>query len=425
MPGEHKEKGMQKKLLVVPIVLVMVLTAACGASATSQSPSVSSSPAASSQVIAPSATNTTVPVSATQPADTPAAQPTPETTLTVSPQATNTTPGISTDAPTAASAHISLHKIVDGLEPLTYLTVSGIDQRLYVVTKAGRVLVIENGVVRQAPFLDITDRVGSSGTEQGALSMAFSPKYASNHYFYIDYTGQNGNTVISRFTATADLSQADPNSETKILGVDQPYPNHNGGQLQFGPDGMLYIGMGDGGSQGDPQNRAQNTQILLGKLLRIDVSAADKPYQIPADNPHLPGNARPEIWAYGLRNPWRFSFDKQTNDLYIADVGQDKYEEIDFQPAGSSGGQNYGWSFYEGFEPYKGNADSSGFTAPVYAYGHNLGCSITGGYVYRGQQVPALKGYLGIAARCKRQMDQHALAEQQAERKFIWPGCAG
>jgi glucose/arabinose dehydrogenase len=378
---------MQRKIIVVPIVFIMLLTAACGASGASPSSTASSQPTATSLP----ATNTPEPASTT-PAETPTTQPTQETTVTATPEATTATPGGSTETPNAGSAHISLRKVVDGLESLTYLTISGTDERLYVVVKAGRVLVIENGAIREQPFLDITDRVGSSSSEQGLLSIAFSPQYATNRYLYVNYTDKNGDTVVSRFTAAADLSQADPQSESKVLGIDQPYPNHNGGQLQFGPDGMLYIGMGDGGSAGDPQNHAQDTQSLLGKLLRIDVSAADKPYQVPADNPQLSNATPSEVWAYGLRNPWRFSFDKQTNDLYIADVGQNVYEEIDFQPAGSSGGQNYGWNLYEGFEPYKNNADSSGLTAPIFAYSHDLGCSVTGGYVYRGQQVPALNG---------------------------------
>ena len=379
---------MQRKIIVVPIVFVMLFTAACGTSGTSPSSTPSSQTTAPSQVTTFPATNMPVSTGTASPADTATIQLTQTTAAPATPQATLG----STDTPTAGSARISLRKIVDGLEPLTYLAISGTDGRLYVVTKAGRVLVIENGAVRQQPFLDITNRVGSSGSEQGLFSIAFSPQYTTNRYFYVDYTDQNGNTVISRFTTAADLSQADPQSESKVLGIDQPYPNHNGGQLQFGPDGMLYIGMGDGGSQGDPQNHAQNTQSLLGKLLRIDVSAADKPYQVPADNPKLSNAAASEIWANGLRNPWRFSFDRQTKDLYIADVGQNTYEEIDFQPAGSSGGQNYGWNLYEGFEPYKGNADSNGLTMPIFAYSHDLGCSITGGYVYRGQQVPALNG---------------------------------
>lgn len=375
---------MQRKIIVVPIVFVMLLTAACGASGATPSSTAPSQPTTPSQATTLPTTNT--PISThTVAAETPTTQSTQETKVTATPEATIATPG-------AGPAHISLRKVVDGLESLTYVTISGTDERLYVVAKAGRILVIENGAVREQPFLDISDRVGSSGSEQGLLSTAFSPQYATNRYFYVDYTDKNGDTVVSRFTAAADFSQADPQSESKVLGIDQPYPNHNGGQLQFGPDGMLYIGMGDGGSAGDPQNHAQDTQSLLGKLLRIDVSATDKPYQVPADNPKLSNATASEIWAYGLRNPWRFSFDKQTSDLYIADVGQNVYEEIDFQPAGSGGGQNYGWNLYEGFEPYKGNADSSGLVAPIFAYSHDLGCSVTGGYVYRGHQVPALNG---------------------------------
>jgi glucose/arabinose dehydrogenase len=377
---------MHRKIFVIPVVCVLLFTAACATTVpSSPTPPAADSPTAPNQV-----TPTPAPINTELPSATPEAQPAQTTEV---PTATTTTAtSEATDAPEAGTAHISLHKIVDGLEPLTYLAVSGTDDRLYLVSKAGRVLVLENGNVREQPFLDISDRVGSSGSEQGLLSMAFSPQYATNRYFYVDYTDKNGDTVISRFTVAGDWSQADPQSESKLLGIDQPYPNHNGGQLQFGPDGMLYIGMGDGGSQGDPNNNAQNTRSMLGKLLRIDVNVTDKPYQVPADNPQLPDGTRSEVWAYGLRNPWRFSFDRQTNDLYIADVGQNLYEEIDFQPADSGGGQNYGWNFYEGFEPYKGNADSSALTAPIFAYSHTQGCSITGGYVYRGRQVPALDG---------------------------------
>ncbi|MCL5996731.1 MAG: PQQ-dependent sugar dehydrogenase [Chloroflexi bacterium] len=292
------------------------------------------------------------------------------------------------------SQTVTLLKVVDGLEPLTYLTHAGDGTgRLYLVGKQGHVLVLEGGAVRSQPFLDITDRVGSSASEQGLLSIAFSPQYASDNTFFVDYTDKKGDTVISRFTAARDTAIADPNSESIILTIDQPYPNHNGGQLQFGPDGMLYIGTGDGGSGGDPQNNGQNVNSLLGKILRIDVSQAGQPYTVPASNPPLNNSNLREIWAYGLRNPWRFSFDRATGDLYIADVGQNKYEEIDFQPAGSTGGENYGWNLREGFEPYGGNAaDESGLTAPIYQYGRDAGCSVTGGYVYRGKALPSLDG---------------------------------
>jgi glucose/arabinose dehydrogenase len=286
-----------------------------------------------------------------------------------------------------------LQKIIDGLPPLTYLTHAG-DGRLYLVGKRGQVWVIEQGSLRDEPFLDITDRVGSRANEQGLLSIAFSPNYQSDGAVYVNYTDTNGDTVVSRFTATPDQAVADSGSEVVILSIDQPYANHNGGQLQFGPDGMLYIGMGDGGSGGDPHNNGQRVDTLLGKLLRIDVSQPGQdgqPYSIPADNPSLGDNARREIWAYGLRNPWRFSFDRATNDLYIADVGQNQYEEIDRQPAGSKGGENYGWNLFEGFEPYVGN-DNQGLTFPIHQYGRNEGCSVTGGYVYRGKTLPSLEG---------------------------------
>jgi glucose/arabinose dehydrogenase len=320
----------------------------------------------------------------------------PVTNATATPGATAVV-SATTDATTSPKATIALKPLVQGLEQLTYLTYANDGtqagaSRLYLVAKSGRMLVFENGALRAQPFLDITDRVGNNGSERGLLSIAFSPRYATDNSFFVNYTDKNGNTVIARFTAAHDTNTADPASEQKVLSIDQPYPNHNGGQLQFGSDGMLYIGMGDGGSGGDPQNNGQNTQALLGKLLRIDVSQPGQPYTIPRDNPLVGKQGRPEIWAYGLRNPWRFSFDRATNDLYIADVGQNKYEEINFQPAASKGGENYGWNLYEGFEPYQDGASNVGLTMPVYQYAHDLGCSITGGYVYRGAQVTSLVG---------------------------------
>jgi glucose/arabinose dehydrogenase len=263
--------------------------------------------------------------------------------------------------------------------------------RLFVVEKRGRIVALRDGQPAAQPFLDITDRVGSSSNEQGLLSAAFHPQFAQNGRLFVNYTDRNGDTVISRFQADGD--SADPSSEAVLLEIDQPYPNHNGGLALFGPDGYLYIGMGDGGSGGDPQGHGQNRMSLLGKLLRLDVDSGD-PYAIPPDNPWASGEeARPEIWAYGLRNPWRFSFDRATKDLYIADVGQGTYEEISFQPAGSSGGQNYGWNVVEGPECFRGNnCDPSMFVGPVAWYGREGGCSITGGYVYRGAAFPRLQG---------------------------------
>ncbi len=250
--------------------------------------------------------------------------------------------------------------------------------RLFILEKAGRIRILQNGQLLDQPFLDISSRVGSSGNEQGLLGLAFHPQYAQNGRFFVNYTDNNGDTVIARYQVSSDPNLADPNSEVKLLGVDQPFANHNGGVLAFGPDGYLYAGLGDGGSQGDPYNNAQNTKVLLGKILRLDVDSAE-PYAIPSDNPF--GN---EVWAYGLRNPWRLSFDKSTGDLYIGDVGQNTWEEIDYLPKGSAGGINFGWNLREGAHDYNGHA-SPDLTEPVAEYSHQEGgCSVTGGYVYHG-----------------------------------------
>jgi glucose/arabinose dehydrogenase len=267
--------------------------------------------------------------------------------------------------------------IVGGLERPVDLQFDG-SGRLFVIEKRGRIRVIENDQLLEAPFLDITDRVGSSGNEQGLLGLAFHPQYSQNGRFFVNYTDTNGDTVIARFQSTSDPNVADPDSEVMVLGMDQPFANHNGGVLVFGPDGYLYAGLGDGGSQGDPNENAENTAVLLGKILRLDVDSAE-PYAIPADNPF--GN---EVWAYGLRNPWRLSFDRSTGDLYIGDVGGGQWEEIDFLPAGSPGGANFGWDQREGAHDFEGGGPE-GMIDPVAEYSHpEGGCSVTGGYVYRG-----------------------------------------
>jgi glucose/arabinose dehydrogenase len=267
--------------------------------------------------------------------------------------------------------------IVSGLERPVDLQPDG-SGRLFLIEKAGRIRILENGQLLETPFLDIEDRVNKSSNEMGLLGLAFHPNYAQNGYFFVNYTGSGGDTFISRFQVSGDPNVANSSSEVNLLHVKQPFPNHNGGTLQFGPDGYLYAGLGDGGAAGDPFGNGQKTNVLLGKLLRLDVNSAE-PYAIPADNPF--GN---EIWAYGLRNPWRISFDKQTGDLHIGDVGQDTWEEIDYLPAGSPGGTNFGWNFREGKHDYKGTAPA-GLTEPVAEYSHaEGGCSVTGGYVYRG-----------------------------------------
>lgn len=267
--------------------------------------------------------------------------------------------------------------LVSGLERPVDLQPDG-SGRLFVIEKAGRIRIIQNGGLLLQPFLDISQRVGSERNEQGLLGLAFHPQYTQNGRFFVNYTDNNGDTVIARFQVSADPNVADPNSEVKILGVGQPFANHNGGVLAFGPDGYLYAGLGDGGSQGDPSGNGQSLNTLLGKILRIDVDS-EEPYAIPPDNPF--GD---EIWVYGLRNPWRISFDTLTDDLYIGDVGQNAWEEIDFLPAGSPGGANFGWNYREGAHDYEGNAPA-GLIEPVAEYSHpEGGCSITGGYVYRG-----------------------------------------
>jgi glucose/arabinose dehydrogenase len=227
------------------------------------------------------------------------------------------------------------------------------------------------------------------------LSVAFPPDFETSQVFFVNFTDKGGNTVVSRFGMLGgDSPQGDPSSEKILLEIDQPAANHNGGQLQFGPDGNLYIGTGDGGSAGDPWGNAQNPDVHLGKMLRIDVGG-DGDYRIPHDNPFLEWpNVRSEIWALGLRNPWRFSFDRATGDLYIADVGQNAYEEINFQPAYSTGGENYGWNTMEAnhcFQP-QNDCETTGLIRPVVEYDHSQGCSVTGGYVYRGENYPNLQG---------------------------------
>ncbi|MBI5634066.1 MAG: PQQ-dependent sugar dehydrogenase [Nitrospirae bacterium] len=289
---------------------------------------------------------------------------------------------------------ITLKLIVSGLKQPTHITHAGDgSKRLFVTEQRGRILLIKGGNVSPRPFLDIADRVSCCG-ERGLLSIVFPPGYAKRNYFYLNYTDRSGDTVVARYHLTKDPDRADPKSEEIVLTIKQPYSNHNGGQMAFGPDGYLYIGMGDGGSAGDPQNNAQNPASLLGKMLRIDVESGKRPYSIPPDNPFLQNRAyRPEIWAMGLRNPWRFSFDKKTGDLYIADVGQNNYEEIDFEPKGSKGGRNYGWNIMEGLQCYKTeNCNRKGLSLPVTVYDHDKGCSVTGGLVYRGSRFPRMQG---------------------------------
>lgn len=293
--------------------------------------------------------------------------------------------------------------VTAGLEMPVYLTHAGDGSgRLFIVELPGRIRVVDNGELLEQPFLDIQDSVKCC-SEQGLFSVAFDPDYKSNGEFYVNYTNRKGDTVIARYTARDPASAtADPVKVTPILIIDQPYFNHNGGLLKFSPrDGYLYIGMGDGGGPGDPDGRGQAMHTLLGKMLRIDVRGRTT-YSIPASNPYAgSGEARPEIWAFGLRNPWRFSFDRLTGDLYIGDVGAVCYEEINIEPAGDPGGRNYGWSRMEGFHAFnrtesglcsQPRVSPTGLTLPVHQYTHRWGTAIAGGYVYRGSAFPELGG---------------------------------
>jgi glucose/arabinose dehydrogenase len=281
---------------------------------------------------------------------------------------------------------------LSGLAPVTDMTGAGDgSNRLFVLEKVGRVRLISGGQLAGQAFLDITDRVGSGGSEQGLLGIDFHPDYAQNGLFFVNYTNLNGDSVVAQFSVTADPDLADPQSEQILLTLAQPYRNHNGGGVAFGPDGSLYLSFGDGGSAGDPQGNGQSIRTLLGAILRIDPDLQGG-YSIPQNNPFTSGEGLPEIWHYGLRNPWRFSFDSATGDMYIADVGQNQIEEIDYVE-GNAGGVNFGWSFYEGTQPYAGQPpENVEFTFPIYEYSHAEGCSVTGGYVYRGQNLPEFQG---------------------------------
>jgi glucose/arabinose dehydrogenase len=263
------------------------------------------------------------------------------------------------------------------------------DERLFIVEQEGVIWILEDGQRVSEPFLDIRQRVNDRANEQGLLGLAFHPNYLHNGLFFLNYTGSDGETHISRYSQSPDPYRADVNSESILLTIAQPYRNHNGGSIAFGRDGYLYIGTGDGGSAGDPQGNGQRLDTLLGKILRLDVDTA-QPYTIPSDNPYAQGGGLSEIWAYGLRNPWRIAFDKGSGDLFIADVGQDQWEEINHQSAGSIGGENYGWNLREGAHPYAGG--NAVWIDPVAEYDHSMGCSVTGGEVIRDARLPEWSG---------------------------------
>jgi len=297
---------------------------------------------------------------------------------------------------------VNIQLFAQGFSGITEVVNAG-DSRLFVVEKVGRIKILNpDGTTKPTPFLQLPSNMLGSSNEQGLLGLAFHPNYAINGYFYLNYVNSSGNTVIARYSVNStNPDLADATSATILLTITQPFANHNGGTLKFGPDGYLYIGMGDGGSGGDPGNRAQNINLLLGKMLRIDVDGGS-PYAVPASNPYVGVDGADEIWAVGLRNPWKFSFDSETGDLWIADVGQDAVEEINKEPS-TEAGLNYGWKCYEGSVPYS-TCSTPGvtYTMPLAEYTHadTGGCSITGGYVYRGSAYPNFVGKYFFADYC-------------------------
>lgn len=346
-------------------------------------------------------------ISTSEPTNLPATQPAPTavqepsaTAPVAEDSSTATLPASPTPAPQAESV-TSLPDpnsafwmpVVDGLQsPIGIANAGDGSGRLFILEQEGKIRIWQSGAILDEPFLDITNRVGCCG-ERGLLGLAFHPHYAVNGYFYVNYTDKDRVTVIARYQVSADNpNRADAGSELVLLTVGQPYPNHNGGAVVFGPDGYLYLGLGDGGSGGDPHGYGQSTSALLGKILRIDVDQGER-YSIPPDNPFASGGGLPEIWAYGLRNPWRIGFDRLTGDLYIADVGQNAWEEINFLAAGSPEGANFGWNYREGSHPYQGNPpEGIQLVEPVAEYNHEQGCSVTGGVVYRGVELSDWQG---------------------------------
>ena len=376
-------------------VCVMALFAfglsACGSG--EASPTITQ-PAAEAAALEASPLPSPVPTEEPETASPPALQATEaQTATTPATQAPQPSPTLANVAQLPDPSGFDWIRITNGLNnPVGLANAGDGSGRLFVLEQPGSIRVLQDGSILPEAFLDIRERVDCCG-ERGLLGLAFHPRYAENGFFYVNYSDLNGDTVIARFSVSSDdPNRADPGSEAQLLWIDQPYPNHNGGGTVFGPDGYLYLGLGDGGSGGDPQGNGQNPNTLLGKILRLDVDGGE-PYAIPLDNPFAGGNGAPEVWAYGLRNPWRLSFDRLTGDLFIGDVGQNSWEEVDYLPAGSPGGANFGWNYYEGTHPYLDDPpDPEQFISPVAEYGHDQGITVIGGYVYRGAGLPEFQG---------------------------------
>jgi glucose/arabinose dehydrogenase len=392
--------GRRPLLPAMGTILAILALAACGSSAATATPSASGM----ASIVLPETASPSIAVA-------PAASSTPVASLSPSPTATETAVPTSTGEPTQVpTPTISLKTVVSGLpSPIGVSSAPG-DPRLFVIGQSGRIVIVKDGKVA-GTFLDISGRISCCG-ERGLLGLAFHPDYATNGLFFVRYTDQAGDVRISEFHAGSNPDQADAASERILLTIPHPsFANHNGGRIEFGPDGYLYIGTGDGGSGGDPNNHGQSLATLLGKMLRIDVDHASggKPYAVPSTNPFVGrSGALPEIFAYGLRNPYSFSFDRQTGDLWIGDVGQDLWEEVDRATAASGGGRglDFGWSVMEGNHCYKPSTSckTAGLTLPLAEYGHgasdSIGCAIIGGYVYRGTAHPELAGRYFFGDEC-------------------------
>ncbi len=368
---------------MIAVLIAVVLLAGCGSEATNP---VQPSPVAAAPTAPPGGVPNAAPATSVSPTSAP---------QQVAPE--DLGPVIS-----IPGAPIALKPIAEDLERPVYVTHAGDgSDRLFVVEKRGTIALLRAGVPAADPFLDITALVDAGANERGLLGLAFHPDYAKNGRFFVYYTARNGDNTIARYQVSGDPDHADPAGGVVLLAIPDFAANHNGGMLAFGPDGYLYAGTGDGGGGGDPQENGQNREALLGKLLRLDVDGGE-PYAIPADNPWASGDgARPEVWAFGLRNPWRFSFDRETGDLYIGDVGQNAYEEVSMQRAGSPGGENYGWNEMEGAHCFRsGDCDPASFVLPIAEYGRDGGCTVVGGYVYRGAAFPSLQGAYFFADYC-------------------------
>ncbi|MBE0408865.1 MAG: PQQ-dependent sugar dehydrogenase [Anaerolineales bacterium] len=339
----------------------------------------------------------TEPVDAQTPTVTPQPDLPDETSTIPSTEVAATEPVVTPPPPSIPDAEAyTWVPVVEGLAmPIGLANAGDGSGRLFVLEQAGLIRIVQDGALLAEPFLNISDRASCCG-ERGLLGLAFHPNYQENGYFYVNYTDRSNDTVIARFTVSDNPNLALAESEKELLKIPQPYNNHNGGVVEFGPDGFLYLGIGDGGSGGDPHGYAQSLDTLLGKILRLDLDGGD-PYAVPDDNPFASSQDErglPEIWAYGLRNPWRFSFDRLTGDLYIGDVGQNAWEEVNYLPVGSLGGANFGWNYFEGNHAYRGSPPPElELVFPVAEYDNpGLGCSVTGGVVYRGRALPAWYG---------------------------------